>query len=193
MPYEIIQPPFTLKFDEMSKKELKDYFKWFQDVLPERINVLTQSVKETSGFETWRPDQSVTSLERLGEWFATQVQVRLRTEEERQEIASRSRFPIDIPNEELTNRTFSLAMDIGMYLSQVFLKNHPSLQWEQPFGSKKFVDYGQPVLVGFEGNVPLNPVRIMVTLAYALADQTRTGNRLRELYDYWSHQVRSKP
>ncbi len=75
-------------------------------------------------------------------------------------------------------------MDVGMYLSQVFLRNNSTLKWGQIFGSKRFVDYGQPVLVGF-GKVPFNPVRMMLTLAYGLADQTHDGQRLRGIYDIW--------
>ena len=37
MKYQIIQPPFTLKFREMSKEELKEYYKWFMAVMPNRI------------------------------------------------------------------------------------------------------------------------------------------------------------
>jgi hypothetical protein len=88
--------------------------------------------------------------------------------------------------EELTNRTYSLAMDVGMYFSQVLIKNHPSLRWELPTHNKKFADYGQPVLVGF-GRVPLNPIRIAVVLAHGIA--AKKQERLRELYDYWSRLV----
>jgi len=79
-------------------------------------------------------------------------------------------------------------MDIGMYLSQVLMKNVPGLRWEHPLGSPKFVDYGQPVLRG-SGRVPLNPVDILVTLAYGLARKTKSGQRLRELYGIWSHKL----
>jgi hypothetical protein len=173
----------------MSKQELKDYFRWFFDVLPERIRELTEAVRQTPGFETWQPDLTAASLDALGNWFAIQAETRQRTQEERREIASRSSYPIEIPNEELTNRTFSLAVDVGMYLSQVLLKNYPSLCWEQPFGNKKFVDYGQPVLVGF-GAVPFNPVRMLVTLAYGLVSRKETEKGLREIYDIWSKMVR---
>jgi hypothetical protein len=74
---------------------------------------------------------------------------------------------MDIPAEELTHRTFSLAMDIGMYFSQVLMKNYPSLKWEQPLGKKRFADYGQPCLVGF-GPVSPNPVRIGHVFAHGL-------------------------
>jgi hypothetical protein len=169
----------------MSKQELKDYFRWFFDVLPQRLSELAQAVRQTTGFETWQADQSAQSLGDLGEWFAAQVETRQRTSEELQEIAAHSAYPIEISDEELTNRTFSLAVDLGMYFSQTLLKNYPTLRWEQPMKNKNFADYGQPVLVGF-GPVPLNPVQIMVTLAYALVGKKQDGKQLRELYDIWS-------
>lgn len=79
-------------------------------------------------------------------------------------------------------------MDLGIYLSQVFLRNNSSLKWDQFFGSKRFIDYGQPVLVGF-GKVPFNPLRMMRTLAYGLAEKTYGGQGLRDIYDIWSKMI----
>lgn len=189
MTYKIIQPPFTLRFREMSKKELKGYFAWFQNILPQRLDELTHEVQQTPGFEEWQADYTPESLDRLGHWFALQVETRPRTKEEIQEIEGRSAYPIDVPNEELTNQAFSLAMDTSMYLSLVFLKKYPSLRWDQVFGNKKNVDYGQPVLVGF-GAMPFNPVRMLVTFAYGVASKRKTGKRLRELYDIWTKMIR---
>lgn len=192
MTYATIQPPFTLKFREMSREELKDYHRWFLGVLSDRVEELEHAVRETQGFELWRTDLTPTSLNMLGEWFVGQVQIRQRTSEEVEEIAERSDYRIDIPRQELTNHAFSLAIDVGMYVSQVFLANHPTLRWEQPFGGKKFIDYGQPVLSGF-GTMFFNPVRMMVTLAYGLADGTKRGMALREIYDIWSKKVTGEP
>src|SRR5271155_4623769 len=33
--YRVIQPPFTLKFREMSRKELTDYFQWLLRMIPD--------------------------------------------------------------------------------------------------------------------------------------------------------------
>jgi hypothetical protein len=189
MTYSMVQPPFTQTFREMPKKELRRYFQWFMEVIPERVAELTDAVKQTHGLEDWQPDRTAASLDQLGHWFAGQVQTRSRTREEVEIIANRSPYPIGIPREELTNRTFSLAMDIGMYFSQVLLENHPSLKWEQRIASKRFADYGQPLLAGF-GPAPLNPVRIAVTLAYGFANKNRSGSRLREVYDVWEKKVR---
>lgn len=188
MPYAIVQPPFTLNLREMPKSGLKCYFQWFMDVLPQRVKELAEAVRETPGFEAWQADNTPASLSTLGEWFIGQIETRDRTQEEVHEIRRRQEVQMDVPSEELTNQTFSLAMDIGMYLSLVLLKTHPSLKWEQPLGGKRFVDYGQPSLSGF-GRTTLNPVRIVVTLAYELASKKRSGNGLREIFDIWSKMV----
>jgi hypothetical protein len=188
MAYEIIQPPFGKNLRDMSKIELKQYFQWFVDILPRRIDGLADAVHETPGFESWQADLAPSSLSQLGDWFALQVETRRRSEAEMEEMKGKQAFPIEASNNELTNKTFSLAMDIGMYFGQVLLTNHPSLKWSQDISDKKFVDYGQPLLVGF-GSVPLNPVGIVVVLAYGLVSGKRTGDRLRQLYDIWQNQI----
>jgi hypothetical protein len=188
MAYNTIQPPFTLKLWEMSKKELRDYFRWFQEVMSERINELASTVKSSHGFEDWKPDYTPNSLDALGSWFATQVQTRPRTQEEIEKLAAQSPFPSS--SQELTNQTISLAMDIAMYFSQVLLRNNPSLRWDQLFGSKKYIDYGQPVLVEFADKIPRNPIRAITTLTYGLIDKTYTEKRLREIYDVWGKMAR---
>ncbi len=196
MSYQVIHPPFTLDFYKMSRKELTDYYTWFMLMLPERVKELAKAVELTPGFKTWRPDRTPESLAPLGEWFAGQVETRPRTKDEIQAIDEKLNggFPnkIDTSGEEfkteLTIKTFSLAVDIGMYFGRVFLKNYPSLRWTQDFSDKRCIDYGQPVLVEFRGS-PLNPIQIMVVLARGLARKTRDGRRLLELYNVWAKKV----
>lgn len=167
----------------MPKKELETYRAWFHEVMPERIAELTKAVKSTSGFESWEADETAGSLEKLGEWFERQVESRRNTQEEMNEIQSKLTFPIDIPEEGLTNRSFSLAMDIGMYFGRVVLKNLSGTRWDQPLKNKNFADYGQLVIMGF-GTVPLNPVRVLVMTAYGIS--RKQPARLRDLYEVWS-------
>jgi hypothetical protein len=179
--YKIIEPPFTLRFGEMSKPELREYYRWFLQMIPSRIAELTGAVKRTPGFEDWKSDFSPSSLDALGNWFGTQVETRARTEEELDELAAK--LPLGVSNRELTNRTISLCVDIAMYLSQIVLQNNSALKWDQNRRAKKYIDYGQPVLVGFIDKIPINPVRVISTFAYGLNDKTYTGNRLREIYN----------
>ncbi|HZO46464.1 MAG TPA: hypothetical protein VFB68_11255 [Xanthobacteraceae bacterium] len=169
----------------MSKDELNKYFEWFIKIIPHRIDELANAVRRSTPLGSWEPDLAPASLESLGSWFGAQIEQRPRTDEEVEQIKSRSAYAFDVSGQELTNQTLSLAMDVGMYLSQVLLESHPALRWMLPLDNKKFADYGQPVLIGF-GAVPLNPVRIAVMLAYGIARGTQTGSRLRELHDYWS-------
>jgi hypothetical protein len=104
MAYAIIQPPFTLDFRNMSKKELRAYAEWFHHVLPERVAELTNAVKGTRGYESWDPNLTPESLGVLGRWFEGQVEARAKTGEEMGETNARLTFPIDVPNEELTNK-----------------------------------------------------------------------------------------
>lgn len=185
--YLIIQPPFSLQFRDMHKTELKAYFDWFLSQVPVRINILESFVKQTHGYEGWSADYSVDSLKMLGVWFANQVEMRPRSDDELAEI--RGAGMQSTHNRELTNKTFSLAIDIAMYFSEILKRDFPGLRWDLILKSKKFVDYGQPVLVGF-GNVPLNPVSLMVVFAYGLAKKTKSGERLLETYNYWASTVK---
>ncbi|OHD72646.1 MAG: hypothetical protein A2355_15975 [Spirochaetes bacterium RIFOXYB1_FULL_32_8] len=187
--YEIIQPPFTtLCFKEMSKEDLKKYYKWYLDIMPKRLNLLIDVVKSFKDYESWKSDYSPESLEKLGQWFYENVETRKRTGEEKDDIYSKSPDwfkTVEIQDWELTNKTFSLSIDIGMYLANVFLKNNYSLKWDHFTKGKKIdIDYGQPVLIGF-GSDTFNPTHISITLAYGLARKNKTGNRLKELYDTW--------
>lgn len=184
MSYKLVSPPFDLNFRDAPKKVLEAYFAWFQGVIPERIVELTTAINATPNFETWDADFTPESLLGLGTWFATQVEARPRSEAEMQGIKEGLKFPIEISTEELTNKTFSLAMDVGIYLSQVFLKNNPTLYWGQILKNKRYAHYGRPVLLGF-GVVPLEPVHISVTVAYGFHRKTRGNDDLCELYDYW--------
>lgn len=100
-------------------------------------------------------------------------------------MEGRLKFPMDVPHEELTDETVSKAIDVGMYFGMVLLKNHPSSRWDFKTESKRFADYGQPVIVGF-GAAILNPVRIAITLAYGVAAGTQSGSRLGQVYQFWS-------
>jgi hypothetical protein len=189
MTYEIITPPFTLKFREMSKKELVDYGRWFHASIDERISQLETAVRSTHGYESWEATNEPETLAMLGNWFAAEITVRPRNPDEIATLQVRSELLASTSSVDLTNRSFSLAIDVGMYVARTLVHVHPQLQWEQSLNDKKFADYGHPTLTGF-GSVPLNPVRIAVSLAYGIAAGKQSGKRLRELFDYWSNQAR---
>ncbi|MBU9435549.1 hypothetical protein KTE91_10585 [Burkholderia multivorans] len=185
MTYQLISPPCSLDFVALTKKELKKYNEWFIALLPERLTILQSCVNASAGYSSWVADFDPASLVELGDWFASQVATRQRTKLEVRAMEGRLKFPMDVPHEELTDETISKAIDVGMYFGMVLLKNHPSLRWDFKTESKRFADYGQPVIVGF-GAAILNPVRIAITLAYGVAAGTQSGSRLGQVYQFWS-------
>ena len=195
MKYSIIQLPFPLNFREMTRREAKAYHLWFVEQIPMRISILEQAVRSTndSEFQSWAADETVESLDALGKWFAFHVNLRKRTEKEKEEIYSGAPLwfrRVQIEDWELANKTFSLAVDIGIYLGQVFVKNRLDIRWEMLKNSKNDADYQQPVLVGF-GNLVCNPLRLAVTLAYDFARGSQPPGRLRELFELWSGYVKN--
>jgi hypothetical protein len=85
---------------------------------------------------------------------------------------------------ELSDKTFSLVIGIGMYLSHVFFKNIAGSKWQHTTkGSKRWIDYGQPVLASTGWRV-FDPVRPLISLAYAVADGSWKNSRLKEIFEY---------
>jgi hypothetical protein len=173
----------------MSKRELADYREWFLAILPVRMRTLEEAVLATQGFERWRANETPDSLNTLGEWLATQVETRALTAEESaqalKEMPPQFKGILPIEQWELTNRTYSLAMDCGMYLGQVMLRAHPTrLHWGQDLRDRRSMDYGQVLVVG-TGVVSMNTVGFLVGMAKNFV--RKAGKRdLRAMYEIWS-------
>ena len=182
MPYDPVVPPFKLAFHDMPKGQLAEYREWFLREKPHRMKVLEGAVIETPGFEKWLMDRSPESLKLLGEWFAQNVRTRLRTDDEIERIRSNQRFQIAIPPVDLDYETLSLAFDVGMYLGDVMVKAFPVLRWEQYLKTRRALYFGQMVLLGFHADVPMATVSLANVLAYGIADHTRDGSSLYELF-----------
>jgi hypothetical protein len=186
MKYQPVHIPITTDdYRRISQAELKAHFDWFLASRLERISALKCAIEESGTHGDWKPDLSASSVGPAGTWFATQVGERMRTPEEMNALRQKSLPGIEISDQELTERTFSLAFDLGIYLGESLRSAYPHLEWKQLFDDKLFVDYGQPVLVGF-GRVPLNPFRIVSNYAYGLVKKEQSAERLTELYLYWA-------
>jgi len=185
MTYSIATLPLSKPMQDLSQRELLSYRDWFLRNIDQRVDELARLVIGTNGYADWTADFTPASLSRLGEWFRGAVVVAPLDERERARIKAKFPFPIEAPTEELSAETLSIAMDVGIYFGEVIRKNVSGTKWDQPTKNKKFADYGHMVLMGF-GSVPLNPIRLTITLAFAFAAKEQSGSRLRELFDIWS-------
>jgi len=168
----------------MSTSDLHAYREWFLEIMASRLSELRKAINEDDTVPRWDPDYSEESIERLGVWLATEATVRPRTKNEIEGLVEQTPFKFPASENELTNRTFSLAFDAGMYLGETFCHDFPHLQWEQPLRDKKFADFGQMIISGF-GRATLNPVRIVVTYFYGIVSGQQSPKRFTEVFDYW--------
>src|SRR5947199_7102280 len=100
MTYQVLQPPFTLRFDEMSKDELRSYYSWFMEIRLDRIALLERTVQLQ--VPKWRADLSTASLEPLDVWFGSQIDTRSLTSEETRTYVGILPPGADLPAGELT-------------------------------------------------------------------------------------------
>jgi hypothetical protein len=192
--YPIIQPPFQLKFREMTREQAKQYLEWFQDQIPIRTEVLSHYVRSSPNYHIWEPDLKPSSLNKLGEWFVAHVKTRKRSTAEVNNIYANAPDwfkNIEIPDYDLTTETISLSMDIGIYFSEVLEKNISGLHWKLVTKPIRSIDYQQPVLAG-PGKLVFNPVHIMITYAYGISDHSKGPERLRELYEIWAYLLQNE-
>ncbi|MBL8935912.1 MAG: hypothetical protein JNM69_15250 [Archangium sp.] len=191
-PYSIVDPPFTLEFTRMSKAELRAYAAWFHETDAERVAELVRIVRGTPGFEGWLPDETPESLDTLGRWFEGQVEMRPKTEDElandRALLAGLGEQWVEPKT--LTDRTASLAMDMGRYFARVMLKAVPEAKWSLRLTGPTKADYGQPTLIGL-GPPPLNPVTVMIVTAKHIA--AGRSHELLELFAIWRDSLRTPP
>lgn len=191
--YHLIDPPGSKSFREMSSAEAADYFAWHLSSMDSRISMLEGLVwKERPELE-WRADFSEGSLTPLGTWWGTSVETRPRTDEDRELLfsAGPARLAIvDTRDWELTERTFSIAVDVGMYIAKVLLCDNPNFSWRLEKGNRRGISYNQPVLVG-TGYSPFNPSHFAVVGAYAIASGEDGAARITRIFSTWRANLRS--
>ena len=186
--YSILQPPCSLNFRKLSRKELALYAEWFLSEWPRRVRELSLAVQATKDFSEWSPDYTPESIAQLGLWFSGHVEKRNLSAAELAELAELRRLSpheIEAPATELTIQTFSLAFDVAIYLARVVLTVCPGTSWSQCLQGRNTDEFGRFVVLGL-GPVPTEPLRLVVTLAYAIAAGESDGLRLRSIFDYWT-------
>ncbi|RKR09278.1 hypothetical protein C8C83_0899 [Flavobacterium sp. 90] len=186
--YQTIQNlPTDYQFDNKTKEELKLYEIWFKENKDDRINHLIELVKTTPSFEDWNADFTPNSLNELGRWFYQNVETLKLTEEEY--FNKRSQIPnyIEIEDWDLSIKTRSLIVDIGLYFGEVFIHTHKELVWKQYFSkNKKDMNNGHMVIPKF-GKLELNPILVIMGTAWGLARKKYDDKRLYDLYKIWEN------
>ncbi|HJV45161.1 MAG TPA: hypothetical protein VJ824_05470 [Bacillota bacterium] len=187
MEYKLMEPPFPIKsFKEMNKKEAQLHFDWFIEQIPRRMKQL-KDVFTLSGENADELDFSVDSLVKLWTWFIPKVIMALKTEQEL--MAEHQSTPDWLRNaikpEKISNKSLSIAMDIGIYFAECIRKSHAQIQWGLRTSPKSFISVNKPILLGFKNNKDMDSAIILNNQAIKVSQGEKNPTALYDLYKVW--------
>jgi len=187
--YQIINNlPIDYDFQSKTKDELKLYGTWFKENKDIRLNYLIEHVKSTPNYEHWTADFTLNSLKELGKWLKENIEIEKLPEEEYK--LKRNKVPewIEVLDWDLTIKTRSILVDVGIYFGEAFIHTHVKYKWEQYFSKiKRDVNNGH-VVIKFKIK-ELNPIWIMINVGLGLVDNTKDENCLYNLFKVWEEYV----
>lgn len=175
MDYFPILPPFEFKsFDDMSKKEAQNYFDWFMETKPVRLEQLKKLVDDT-GYDSARLDYSDGSLVYLWRWYLDNAELVDRPEEEIREEVKRQtvgltkiaiskggvmtelnkkqmydHFYNEKPRKKISTPWRFIARDIGLYLGECLIRKHKDRGLYWGFTKKKTFNHFKPAVMGLK-------------------------------------------
>ena len=174
MIYKMQIPPFPVKsFDLLTTRQAKEIFKWYTDDIPARLDQLQKCIDaDVNG--TVQLTRGKDSLRPLWSWLVANIQLQELTESDLKE--SLDAVPkwlheyIVAGKYKLTTESLSIGMDVAIYLGEVFVHEFPQIYWGFFTKPKSRVSVNEPVLLGFENGLDMNPRRIVDTLMWQCAN-----------------------
>lgn len=192
MEYLLMQPLFEMKpFKDMTKREAQSHFDWYIGEIPNRIDLLKNAYSAMSGRDKEELDYSSESLFKLWQWYVNNLEVEEKSEEIKK--LEREQYPgwiqVNISNKKISIGWMSIAMDIAIYFSECFIKEHGTIRWSFVLKPKSLAYINKPVLVGFKNGLDLDSTNIVRVLTSKIVDGEKDSNALLEIYITWSEKV----
>lgn len=104
-------------------------------------------------------------------------------------MPERIRDHVALPRNDLDDQSYSLCVDVGMYLGEAWRRDIPGLDWSVVTKPKSSVDLHQPVIQSLGGKFHLNPRRLAYVFALKIADG-KPAEDLGDYYDRWVEDLR---
>lgn len=170
MEYEMLVLPIKKPFRSLNNDEAHVYFNWFMQRIPPRRTVLENAVRTSGNLDhhLWEANLTINSLDFLGRWFSENAELYTYSDNEKAEIfgdLDARKKAVVMTDTTLTESTFSIATDVGMYLGEVLRTNLVGIKWKLLTRPRKHIDFHQPILEGFQPGYTCNPVAISIALA----------------------------
>ncbi len=163
VPYDLLVPPFG-PIHKLTPKKAQLYFEWFLEHIPERMEYFRNRCASDLGIPVSQLDYSLESMKPVWKWFLQTARTEMPTGEELEQQQKRAALlgPSCI-HEVFTVATEFIIRDIGMYVSQFWMRNYKGLEWTYYTKPKSDVHVNQAIITGFlyPSSNPSNPPSIM--------------------------------
>ena len=175
--YPIMEPPFlSFPIEEMKKKQVEQHFNWYMAQIEGRIKQLNEFINLEKKDVVL--DKTPESLIDLWEWYEDHIEYEDKTEDEINESCEGQPEWL----------TLALAEDIAIYFSETMIHNHPQVHWGYLMKPKKLDGVNIPILLGFEGNMCVNPRRL-VSVCISKSTDKKNKYKLYEVYNIWVNNI----
>ena len=187
--YKIIDNlPFGFDFHNRSRKELMKYSEWFYQNKEQRMFELNRAIQQFTG-KMWQQDYSINSLAELNVFLLNSIKSENLSKQELEEKKKRVPTYITIQDWDLTVKSRSLLVDVGIYWGEVIIYNNNSLHWEQFFSrNKNDNDYGHMVIM-LKNSQRINPIWLMYIQGLKIIKGTVSQTFLNDLYSIWTSYI----
>ena len=196
--YEICIPPLKKPCCEFNHEEAEAFFQWHMAHIDERISYLRSVLEEENAPR--KLDLSPESLMPIWRWFLSVAEIE-QTPTDRLEELEALWLSKNIPftedwlrrsQQQFSLETEYILRDIGMYLGQVFVLNHPEITWTYYETPKTDFFVNIPLLSGFYDMHFSPPFRMFFVLFYMSGVQAarmfrgaQSENDLFRIYKRW--------
>ena len=172
--YEEFMLPHGIKFEAITRKQAQNNLTSFIQQIASRVEMLSRAIHEQ--WPEWQPDFSDASLAALDRWFPGVVETRAASGVERRAFEKQMGEAFACLNSEyveLTTRSMSYCIDIGIYVGEVVRHRSTNTYWALAKGGPSYVSYNRPVLTEDKYAMQYDPLL------------TGTGRALRYLPSVW--------
>lgn len=189
--YKIINDtPYGFDWENQNTRQLRAFETWFFLNKDTRLQELNSEFKKVCHKDL---DFSIDSLKDVGIFMKSAITPRKLSIEEYNEKKNKYGGTIEISPYDISIKSRSLLIDIGIYFGEVFIRNHTKLTWSQ-CRCRSIRDANRGYMVIIMNNSPylkeINPFRLMFVQGWKVLDGTFEENNLIKLYHIWNKDVR---
>ena len=150
--YDLLVPPFNEDVTTMTGKQAKEYYDWFLQHIPERVDYFTKRCEDDLDLPAHSINYDPESLVPIWKWFLSTARLEKMPEEELIKMREGAKIFGDsyITKKRLTVATHFIIRDIGIFLGEMWIHNYPQLYWTYSTQTKDSICANKPIIAGFQ-------------------------------------------